>query len=545
MGVLVLSPSVATAAVAVLLLATTSAFTLNVQVPGQISTSTSTTQLFAQKQTRSSLLKPPKSKTANKDNGSNKKEEEDGKSEEIYGAKFFGGSAIKEELFDAEAEERADKMLKLYPPKKKFDSQSTSAVAEAEKVGTETETDVTTVVDDPDVYPRFMDKDAFPDDAARNLAQRLQSSINQALYDSDDVEINMGDVYSPTLQWNTPLSRDSKSKTPLDELTNALDFYKRIDVAIIAAKGLSSVSESKVQKMEVKWQISLVWPNVFESRVLVTGTSIMTVDSASSMILSQTDTLDNGGKEGKDIIKAISSQLNPRFWDLYHVGMTPSAELMPIITDTAKTKSKGLFSPYKLFEMPERLVLQPSIVTSGGRDTREAQALPNHAFTSIIKTTGPTGQRYVTTSPVEVSIRREEGGEGEKAKSIISWNIALPPEYISFYDELSQAVSDEDKAEGNEPTNGYAYLPRRLVATLPYGGNAQDVEVTEIRKKLYESIIKDGLKPKLSDSGRPQFFFLQNDAKACFTADGGLGMAVYEWRPKSANSNEVGIELEL
>jgi len=61
---------------------------------------------------------------------------------------------------------------------------------------------------------------------------------------------------------------------------------------------------------------------------------------------------------------------------------------------------------------------------------------------------------------------------------------------------------------------------------------------------LYEQVTKDGLRPKLVE-GRPQFFFLNNDAKACFTADGGLGMAVYEWRPAFVKSNEVGIELEM
>ena len=61
---------------------------------------------------------------------------------------------------------------------------------------------------------------------------------------------------------------------------------------------------------------------------------------------------------------------------------------------------------------------------------------------------------------------------------------------------------------------------------------------------MYEQIVKDGLKPKLDEGNRPQFFFLNNDAKACFTADGGLGMAVYGWRPEFADANEVGIELE-
>lgn len=486
------------------------------------------TQLSAQKQSRSSLLKPPQSKTKAKE----KKTEE--VKEEIYGTKFFGGSSIKEELFDAELEERADKMLKLYPPKQ--------TVADTE--GKEDDDDIK----DQFTYYRFMDTDAFPDEKARLVAQRLQSVINQALYipeDGEENDIQMSKtLYSPTLQWNTPFTRDSKSRTPLDELENALDFYKRIDVAIIAAKNTSmGGSGNNVQQMELRWEIALVWPNTFESTVLITGTSIVTVDTTSSTILSQTDKLDNGGKDGQDIIKAINPQLQPRFWDLYHIGMTPPTAMMPRLEPSKE--GKGLFSSYDLFEIPPRLVSQPTIETSGGRDTREAQALPNHAFTSIIKTTGASAQRYVTTTPLEVSIRRTSNSDGEGSKSVISWNVALPPEFVSYYEEMTKVVTEEDKAEGNEPTNDFVYQPRRLVATMKYGGDAQDVEVTEIRKKLYEQVVKDGLKPKLGEEGRPQFFFLQNDTKACFTADGGLGMCVYEWRPKSANSNEVGIELEL
>ena len=486
------------------------------------------TKLSAQKQSRSSLLKPPESKINAKD------EKGEEVKEEIYGAKFFGGNAIKEELFDAELEEQADKMMKLYPPKK--------TVADVQE-----DVDSTT---DPLTYYRFMDTDAFPDEEARLVAQRLQSAINQALYipedgDENDIQISKT-IYSPTLQWNTPFSKDSKSRSPLDELENALEFYKRVDVAIIAAKTTStgaSGSANNVKQMEFRWEIALIWPNTFESSVLITGTSTMTVDTTTSTILSQMDKLDNGGKEGKDIIKAVSSQLQPRFWDLYHIGMTPSAAMMPRLEPSKG--GKGLLSSYDLFEIPPRLVSQPTIVDSGGRDTREAQSLPNHAFTSIIKTTGPTAQRYVTTSPLEVSIRRTSNSDGNGSKSIISWNVALPPEFVSYYEEMTKSVTEEDKAEGNEPTNDYVYQPRRLVATMKYGGDAQDVEVTEIRKKLYEQVVKDGLKPKLGEGGRPQFFFLQNDTKACFTADGGLGMCVYEWRPKAANSNEVGIELEL
>lgn len=501
----------------------------------QSSTRTTPTTLYVQKQTRSSLLTPPVNKSAPVPSSSKPKQEKE-ENEEVFGAKFFGGSAIKDELLDDTIEEQADKLSKLYPPAAKK------------------ENEVDDEVERPTSYNRFMDPDAF-DDASRSLAQRLQTAINQALYMAEDGNGSVGSVsvYSPTLQWNTPLSKDASSKTPLDELTNALDFYKRIDVAIVGAKcsnGNGGNNNAGVQSMDVKWEISVIWPNVFESRVLITGSSTLTVDMTEQMILSQTDKLDNGGTDGTDTIKAIYNQVQPRFWDLYHVAMTPSAETMTRCVPSAKSGgggSSGPLSNYNVFEIPSRLVFQPSMEDLGGRDARTAQALPNHAFSSLIKTTGPKAQRYVTTTPVEVNIRRNKDD-----KSVITWNVALPPEFVSYCDELplgSRGSDDVDGGDDNQLTEEgaectYAYQPRRLVATMPFGGLAQDVEVSDVRKALYERVMKDGWKPKL-DGKRPQFFFLNNDAKACFTGNEGLGMAVYEWRPELSNSNEVGIELEL
>lgn len=442
----------------------------------------------------------------------------------MFGAKFFGGSAIKDELFDEAIEAQAGKISALYPPKAKANvkvitEEATDADADEEYKG----------------YRRFMDEDAF-DPESRSLAQRLQTAINQALYVTEDDEdvISVSQVYSPNVQWKTPLSRAKESKNPLEELTNALDFYKRVDVAILSAKtvgGSGGSSNDKVQKIETRWEISVVWPNTWESRVLIGGTSALTVDKDSGTILSQTDRLDQGGKDGQDRVSAIASQIQPRFWDLYHVGMTPSTELMPRIKSSVK---KGAFSKYDVFEIPSRLVFQPSIEDFGGRTDRGAESLPNQAFSSSIVTSGPKTQRYVATSPLEVAIRRSD------SKSIISWNVPVPAEFVSYYDELP--VGDMDEVDISMCQ--YSYQPQRLVATFSYGGNAQDKEVSDIRKQLYEQVTKDGLKPKLVD-GRPQFFFLNYNVKTCFTADGGLGMAVYEWRPQLSKSNEVGIELEL
>jgi hypothetical protein len=76
----------------------------------------------------------------------------------------------------------------------------------------------------------------------------------------------------------------------------------------------------------------------------------------------------------------------------------------------------------------------------------------------------------------------------------------------------------------------YEFQSKRRVATVAYGGSSQDEEVAELRKTLHQQFDKDG-------------FFLQNDAKEYYT-EKGLGMGVYDWRPKFIKANEVGIELE-
>jgi hypothetical protein len=291
--------------------------------------------------------------------------------------------------------------------------------------------------------------------------------------------------------------------------------------------------------------MSLLWPNFIQSRVLLTGISTLTVQYHENRfsVVSQSDRLDVGGENGRDIVEAISSQLQPRFWDLYHVGMTPSAETMSRIRP--KIHKPQLFSSYSVFEIPPSLVYQTTLLDTGSRDDRNAQYIPNHAFTSFIKTMGPKEQRYIPTTPVEVQICR--GSSDSSSTSIITWTIQLCPEFISYSSHLPLVMDnvEDEEMDTSVGSSKYMYTSQRLVATLPHGGNPQDVDIAEIRKTLYENVVKDGLKPRLDDTGKPIFFYLQNDVKTCFTSEGGLGMAVYDWRPKFAKANEVGIELEI
>lgn len=425
--------------------------------------------------------------------------EDDEKPADVVGAKFFGGNAEKEDLYDPIAEAEADKVMQAK--------------------------------DEIQVYEKLQDPAAFPDDVARDFAIKLQNEIDDVLNNSGLA--SSSSMYSGSnIKWNSPLATD-KCPNPIKMLQQALEFYNDLDVAILSSKSLSN-SKDDIATMEVRWEICVIWPNAWESTASLSGTSQITYNTSLNQILSQKDSLDNGGKDGEDIVGALSSQLTPRFWDLYHIGMTPSAAATQRIPTSM---GKSLLSQYDLFEIAPRLVLRPKLLDSGGRDMRTAQSLPNHSFTTAIKTMGPKKDKYVTTSPIEISIQKGE----EKGTNCITWTVPLPPK-VSKSSSLPLPVLEEDEVD--YASCDYEYQPRRRVATLPFGGNPQDSEVSLVRKRLYESVMSDGLRPKMGIDGKPSFFFLQNDAKACFT-EKGLGMAVYEWQPKFVKGNEIGIELEL
>ncbi len=52
--------------------------------------------------------------------------------------------------------------------------------------------------------------------------------------------------------------------------------------------------------------------------------------------------------------------------------------------------------------------------------------------------------------------------------------------------------------------------------------------VAEEMKDLYQQVVvQDGYQPALDSSGRPKFFFLQKNVKACFTENGMKGVCKY------------------
>jgi len=412
---------------------------------------------------------------------------------DVGGAKFFGGNAEKEELYDPVVEEKADDRFE--------ESSSTYA------------------------YDRFhADNALFENNIISSIAKKLQLSFNAICHDDNNEEMQGEDLYSAAnFEWNSPLKSKS-NKTPLDEIKNAKDFYKRIHVSILSGKEISS-SDNNDMDIELRWEVCIIWPAAYEPCVVLTGASKLHLINANQSnnneyaIKSQTDIPDS-----KEYLTTIASQLTPRFWDLYHIGMTPSAQLLP---RTILSKS-SIVQPHTIYEIQPTFVLSPTLKDTNNRDDRLGQSIPNHAFSTIIKTMGPTKQRYVPTSPIEIQIDKE----------YLKFSIYVPTEISSYPTQLC-AKSDDTTSSCQ-----YEYKPKRIVATISYEGNSQDENISSLRKKLYQSIMQDSnYKPKLSSDGKPIFFFWMNNCKACFVEDG-LGMAVYDYRPSFVKCNEIGIELE-
>ena len=427
----------------------------------------------------------------------------------IGGAEFFGGNKQKEELYDPLAELEAGKDIKL---------QATS-------------------------YNRFSASadGAFDSTEVVSIAKSLQRQINGILYVDDEklksvVERNKEDTqnedlddvtFGRSLSWETPMT--TKSVDPLEELKSAKEFYEDLDLAIIGGKKISN------GVVELFWELSLVWPTFWSPRVVLAGISTCTFASDTTTITKQVDRI-FGADNNVSLISLLGNQITPRFWDWYHIGMTPSAEQMPrqVIAE------KGGVTVYKI---PPQLVTAPTLIETGTRENRHAEMVPNHAFTCIIRTMGPSKKNYVPTTPVEVQIGRNDKESNSDDRLLLSWSIPLSTRFQAVNENLllPEEENPED-VEGSFPTSDYHWKPLRQVATTKYGGNVQDEEISDIRKKLYEQVIKEGWKPKTDQNGKPKFFFWQNDVKACYIEDG-LGMCVYDWRPKFAQSNEVGIEL--
>ena len=418
----------------------------------------------------------------------------------VVGAQFFGGNKEKEEFYDPVAEARATLVV------------STATVT---------------------TFDRFADRTAFDSDAVAQLAAAYQQALHPYNGTTNN-NTNTNTVLSPNVQWTSPFSASqsssSSSLSPLQALRQATQFYRRLHVAITAGQTQADGTYT------LRWEMGLAWPTFWEPAVLLTGTSSLSTDEE-GIITKQVDRLDD-----PDLLGCLARQILPRFWDVYHIGMTPTSELSPAWERREQQQGQGLFTNLVVYDVPARWMWAPALLDQGDRDNANAAFLPNHAFTTAIRTMGPTKDRYVPTSPTQIDIAPGTAG------NTVTWKIPLSVQLQSqtTWPLLPNEGEDNQAARSattTHPTGTYVFTPARRVATLPTGlARAQDEGVTDLRKRLYETVTAAGLRPKRDANGRPCFFFWSATTKTCWT-DKGLGMAVYEWRPAWAQANHIGLEL--
>jgi hypothetical protein len=451
----------------------------------------------------------------------------------IAGAEFFGGNKQKAEFYDPEAEAQA---------------------AVEQQIDTD---------EQQKTYDRFMDTMAFPDELARSLAQDLQRQINQriAVWMGEEDDTQMDEMsfdtkkttnqvsYANDCRWQTSLPVSAKN--PLLELQKndgtAASFYRQMALAITSASTTVASSSSsqdnydeRMFTMQLRFELSVLWPTIWEPRVMLTGTSKLIIlhndnenknGTNNYNIVSQIDTFDENWMD------SVRKQILPRFWDLYHIGMTPAAEL-PHQTRIAKPGNLLLNNNYDVVEIPPRWYLETQI-PSGNREDGDASYIPNPAFSCVIKTMGPMKQSFTPVSGIRIDILRSSSSSQQS----IRFQIPLAVEYAA---QTSWILPESGQY--------VFYSHTQRIATIPCGCDPQDpVQIPKLRQTLYEAVIRDGkYRPKMTNvvgdgtngsSSRPIFFYYNDVAKACYTHEG-LGMAVYEWRPSFTQPNRIGLELE-
>lgn len=492
----------------------------------------------------------------------------------IVGAEFFGGNKQKQEFFDPIAEAEAAEIAGLsgimnnndYDGDVDTKTMSTTTTLIPTIIDTTTgsittststtnniklkETMDDNLTDDVQYIDRFyMIDNAFDTIETATLARTLQIQINSILYDDDNDNMNTQQFYeySPSFQWDTIFTKATNN--PFNELEKSLSFYQRIDVAIISGKKLTTDNSNNNNNIyQFQYEIGLTWPTLWEPRILLNCQSIITIDITNNnhIIMKQYDQLIG---DTNSLFNTILKQLIPRFWDIYHIGMTPTSTE---IQNKISLPKKNIFASYELYTIPSRIYLQPKLYDNSiNRNNNNAGFIPNHSYTTVIITMGPTKQRFSTTSPIITRIIPKNNDLLQ-----YTWDIPLSVEYTSnillrlpkLDNESALTLSTSISNQQQQQKCQYIYQNERMIATIPYyigtSSPQENDTISSIREKLYKQVIvRDKLIPKLDEFGRPMFFFIQNNYKGCFTEDG-FGMAIFEWRPRIAAPYEIGIELD-
>lgn len=347
-------------------------------------------------------------------------------------------------------------------------------------------------------------------------------------------------LLAPGVRYATPVGDAASAEDALALVAEAAAFFEdaRFDVlAVVGGDGAAT---------EYRWAASATWPVKWAPRVVLHGTSSVTVDRAGGRAVAVVDSWD---ASPSDVFKA---QVAPRFWDIYDLWATPHAERPADVAVDAFPMGK--FGTATLKRTAPRLVVRASVVdVTNSRKRRVASALPDFAF---LHATRDPSRGAVTTAPLTVSVETLPGaaanGTAVRERGVV-WSMPLPAKFGFDPNDAALPVLPTDLADAGvdagacvRPALEYALEPSELLLCAHFTGAVQDADAAALKAALVDAAAKAGLRPRAGDrGGPPPILHRRFRAKVGFNETGFASYATYANPPGWAaiDRDEIAIRV--
>ena len=379
--------------------------------------------------------------------------------------------------------------------------------------------------------------------APRRSARRSRTCVRASFQDAVQGALvgdgsGLTELLAPEAVWVNPVGEYGDADACAGLVAEAAAFFEAPRFDVYGAEELSEATT------RYRWVASGGWPVAWAPRVVVHGSSAVTVDESSGRAVRVEDdwALSPGA--------VVLGQVAPRFWDVYNLFATPTAERPGEAT-------VGTVKGAKIVRVPPRLALVATVVdVSNSRRQRVASALPDFCFQA--KARDPS-RGATTTAPLAVSVETlPKGGEEEQGKPrrLVTWSLPVPSAFgveagssdlpdLGEFADLKDASLAAGVAE--LPTLRYVFEPEKHLLVAPYGGDVQDSEADALRRKLLDVAAANGLTPKPGpNGGAPPALLRKWQTKLGFTPKGECVYAAYANAPwfLPFDRDDLAIEIE-
>lgn len=282
-------------------------------------------------------------------------------------------------------------------------------------------------------------------------------------------------------------------------------------------------------EVEVQWRFSGTWPTAWRPRLVLLGSSTLTLGSASDgsrLVVSMRDTLE------QPLAISLVSQVLPNWEDVYNLFNTPPAEAQPW---TVESRGKG----FEIRQLPPTCMLQIEETRDLAPDDR-SRVLSNPMVPSIAfaeKKARPDAQLYaVRPLAVEPLQRSSESGR-------FRWSVPVPSIFGMNWSQSFVEPTSPSSSASAAATAQLVVVPGRRVAVQTFSGKVENDEaVYAAARTLADKVRTAGERPRAA--GSSEFQFAQFNTKVIFDVDGKVALAQYQGTLGPLRRNEVSIELE-